>query len=81
MINSNSPDSKEQISSEEENVFYCARCLSLAVKTFRDQDFCINCGSTDIRETDFNEWEVMYENANGEKFINIEKNGRKENES
>lgn len=81
MTNLNSQDSKEQISSEEEDVFYCARCLSLAIKTFRDQDFCTNCGSTDVREAHFNEWEVMYKEANGVNFINIEKNGRKENES
>lgn len=82
MTNSSSKESLEQISSGEDNVFYCARCLSLAIKIFRDQDFCIDCGSTDIKEASFKDWEAVYKSVYGVNYINNkENNGRKENES
>lgn len=33
----------------EDKVYYCAGCLSLAVVQFQDQDYCRDCGSDDIR--------------------------------
>lgn len=54
----------------DESVHYCKRCLSLAIKTtVSGYDYCEDCGSTNIEETDINTWESMYENMNGIKFL------------
>lgn len=64
----------------DDKVYYCRDCLSLAViGTELGIDCCQECGSTDIGETDFDSWEKMYNNRYGRNFLNIKKNGR-ENE-
>lgn len=42
-------------------VLYCAKCMSL--KIMNDEvlgDYCPECGSTDIRETDIYSWKKLY---------------------
>lgn len=56
-------------------VFYCKHCLSLNIKTVDESidteylDFCANCGSTEIGQTDIHTWEKMYEQKYGKKFL------------
>lgn len=66
-----------------EPVFYCKRCLSLNVKSMDEDhdtdflDFCDDCGSTEIEQTDIHTWEKMYEQKYGINFLTGEKiNGR-----
>jgi hypothetical protein len=56
-------------------VFYCRRCLSLGVETEMGQDFCRECGSTDIGELpDIYDWEELYIKKYGEPYIRHQKN-------
>ena len=56
-------------------VFYCKHCLSLNIKTVDESidtgylDFCANCGSTEIEQTDIHTWEKMYEQKYGKNFL------------
>lgn len=59
------PDNKYN----EEPVYYCAHCLSLGIKTCEGQDFCDNCGSTDVEQENIRVWEQMYYKRYGKKFI------------
>lgn len=79
---------KKFINSEynEEQVYYCKECLSLAIIDDVDEDgnvnfsFCNNCGRTDIDSTDIFTWEKMYKETYGKNFIKFNKYGR-ENDS
>ena len=54
-------------------VFYCRRCLSLGVESEMGQDFCRDCGSTDIGELpDIYDWEALYIRKYGEPYIRHE---------
>ena len=56
-------------------VFYCKHWLSLNIKTVDESvdteylDFCANCGSTEIEQTDIHTWEKMYEQKYGKNFL------------
>lgn len=56
-------------------VSYCKTCLSLKIKAMDEDidmgilDFCDDCGSTDIGETDIHTWEKMYEQKYGKNFL------------
>ena len=56
-------------------VFYCKHCLSLNIKTVDESidteylDFCANCCSTEIGQTDIHTWEKMYEQKYGKNFL------------
>jgi hypothetical protein len=54
-------------------VIYCKQCLSLAVRAFGESDYCDHCGSTDIAEAHISEWEKMYEEKYGVKYLNKKK--------
>ena len=43
-------------------VHYCDICLSLKIKTLENTiiDYCGNCGSTNINQTDILDWEEKY---------------------
>ena len=52
-------------------VWYCRRCLSLCIKLEDGQDYCGDCGSTDIGELpDIYEWEKIYIRRNGSPYVN-----------
>lgn len=55
-----------------EPVFYCKQCLSLKIKSISDLDYCDECGSTEIDTININEWEKIYEEKYGKKYINRE---------
>jgi hypothetical protein len=60
-------------------VTYCKTCLKLHIKevTFPKETgssqavvpYCVDCGNTDLGQTHITEWEDMYEEEYGEKFI------------
>jgi Zn finger protein HypA/HybF involved in hydrogenase expression len=57
----------------EEPVFYCKNCLSLKIKTVQvdsNLDYCDECGSTDIAQTNIEEWRNIYKNRYGIDFLN-----------
>lgn len=62
----------------DEPVTYCSHCLSLAIRTVDDTDFCDRCGGTEVQTAHIHEWETMYEQKYGIKFLNDKKNGRDE---
>lgn len=58
-------------------VYYCTQCLSLRimeVQGISGMNFCDECNSTDIAKANIFEWEKLYEQKYGFKFL--EKNGR-----
>lgn len=75
---------KKFINSEynEEQVYYCKECLSLAIIDVKDENdnvtftFCNKCGRTDIESTDIFTWEKMYKEKYGDDFIKFNKYGR-----
>lgn len=56
----------------EEPVFYCKHCLSLKIRDagLPDLLYCDDCGSSDVLSTSIEEWEKLYEEKHGFKFIN-----------
>ena len=65
----------DKLPKEEYNkipVHYCSDCLSLAVVTvagMEDACYCDKCGSTGIEQTSIFEWERMYKDRYGCKFL------------
>ena len=60
-------------------VFYCKQCLSLRIKELPgggNVDFCDDCNSTNIATADIFTWEQLYEQRYGNKYINLDKDGR-----
>lgn len=53
---------------DKEPVYYCRRCLSLAIKTVGQFDYCDDCGCTDIGVTDIYTWQNMYKEKYGKEF-------------
>lgn len=54
----------------EEPVFYCKKCLSLNIKNIDNMDFCDECGSVEIEQSNIFDWEKEYDNKYGNKFLN-----------
>ena len=53
-------------------VLYCKHCLSLNIRNIPrmgDSDYCDECGSTDIGECSIEEWETLYKNKYGHKYL------------
>ena len=69
---------KESYTIEEYNdepVYYCEHCLSLKIKIVGGYDFCDECGSTKITTAHIEDWEKLYEQRNGHKFLeDVEQN-------
>lgn len=61
----------------DEPVFYCKHCLSLAIISLEGLEFCDSCGSVDIKEDHINNWETEYKEKYGVEYLNTNKNGRK----
>lgn len=59
----------------EELVYYCSRCLSLAIKSeIQNLDYCDSCGCTNIATTDINDWEYKYKTRYGFDYVKKKKN-------
>lgn len=58
-------------------VTYCTTCLSLKVKEVvveqKKVDCCMECGNTPSAEAHIEEWEKLYEERYGEKFVVLPK--------
>ena len=64
-------------SKEEYNsipVHYCKQCLSLRIVSLvmdvEEVVYCDECGCTEVEQTDIENWERLYENRYGKKFLN-----------
>ena len=66
----NSPDNNKTVQDfNDEPVLYCKRCLSLLI--MEDEcvgDYCPECGSTDVGETQIEEWEKLYKKKYNKNF-------------
>lgn len=75
-------DLSQRVKEQEYNnepVHYCKTCLSLKVKTIefkpteagesRDVDYCGSCSNTSIGQAHITEWEDMYEEKHGKRYI------------
>lgn len=62
-----------EISYNEEPVFYCKSCLSLRIIYSDEINYCDNCGSADIGKTDIETWKKMYRDKYGEDFVKLKK--------
>lgn len=57
----------------KEPIYYCAKCLSLKIRDIPyipESEYCDECGSTNVVQTQIDQWEQMYENKYGYKFLN-----------
>ena len=61
-----------------EPVVYCARCYSLKIKYEEaiDSDCCLECGCSDTKVTNIQEWEKIYEQRYGHKYTEKGSNPR-----
>lgn len=53
-------------------VYYCKQCLSLKIKgvpSIPGMDYCDECNSTNIEQTSIEEWEKLYQQRYGYKFL------------
>lgn len=60
----------------EEPVFFCSKCLSLRIRGVENQEgteFCDECGSTEILQDSITNWETLYEQRYGTKFLDMKK--------
>lgn len=56
----------------KEPIYYCSKCLSLKIKGIgktNDFDYCDECGSTSIEKTNIEEWEKLYVQRHGHKYL------------
>lgn len=73
------PDSQKLKEYDEEPVQYCAKCYSLKIRHEEqtDTDFCMDCGCTETKTASIGEWERLFEERYGHKFIEKSKDPRK----
>lgn len=56
---------------DNDPVFYCRRCLSLGIESEYGQDYCKDCGSTDVGVLPtIYDWEELYIQKYGEPYVN-----------
>lgn len=56
----------------QEPIYYCKHCLSLKVLNdtrLTDLEYCDECGSTHIEETDIHTWRGMYKQRYGFDYL------------
>lgn len=54
----------------KEPVWYCRECLSLTIMNSGGQDYCRDCGSTDITWAPIDRWEKLYRMKYGYRLMN-----------
>lgn len=66
---SNNSDKKSEYNKEP--VFYCKHCLSLKIRDagLPELLYCDECGSADIFSISIEEWENMYKDKYGFKYL------------
>ena len=63
---------EEKQNYNEEPIFYCKSCLSLKIRSvpnMEDSEFCDECSSTDIGQCSIEEWEKMYIERYGHRYL------------
>lgn len=61
---------------DDEPVYYCRRCLSLKICQLPMSEtlsYCEECGTTDIAESSFEEWDMLYLERYGHHYLEKEK--------
>ena len=68
---------------ENDPITYCKTCLSIYIKTIefekgpggedREVDYCVPCGNTELETVYLSEWEDLYEERYGERFLTNKK--------
>ncbi len=51
-------------------IYYCTKCLSLAIRIEGDFNYCDSCGNTEVQESNIKDWEEIYKNKYSKKLIN-----------
>lgn len=69
---------EDNINDNENNVYYCRGCLSLAVINAGGCDYCKDCGSMDIAWAPFERWQWLYRNKYGQDFVDIPQKRKKQ---
>lgn len=62
----------KNLNNEEDLWYYCRRCLSpkiVQVPMLPDINYCVDCGTTDIVSSSFEEWDEMYVEKYGHHYI------------
>ena len=57
---------------DDDPVYYCKRCLSLNIRQMpcrKEQDYCGECGATEVCSTTIDEWKEMYKKKYGHDFV------------
>lgn len=62
----------DNIHDNEDNVYYCRECMSLAIINAGGCDYCKSCGSMDISWAPFERWQWLYRNKYGHNLVNIQ---------
>ena len=65
-------NTNKQSEYNSEPVLYCNHCLSLKVRNvpgMKDSDYCDECCGTDIKKASIEEWEKLYVQKYGHKYI------------
>lgn len=66
-------DTLDSINAEynEEPVMYCKDCLSLKIRDFgyAGSEYCDECGSSSIDETDIYTWDELYKQRYNKQFV------------
>lgn len=52
-----------------EDVIYCEKCLSLAIRLDSNIEYCHSCGSIETKSTNISSWEKIYEERYKEKYV------------
>lgn len=63
---------EEKQNYNEDPVFYCKSCLSLKIRSvpnMEDSEFCDECSSTDVGQCSIEEWEKLYIERYGHRYL------------
>lgn len=59
---------KEDVNYNDESVFYCERCMSLRIRFVNglsNSEYCDNCGSTEINQSNIEDWRQKFKDKYG----------------
>lgn len=59
---------KEEVNYNDEPVFYCERCMSLRIRFVNglsNSEYCDNCGSTEINQSNIEDWRQQFKDKYG----------------
>lgn len=56
---------------DDEPVVFCSKCYSLKIKHDDScgEDYCVDCGNTDMISAPIEQWEKLYEGRYGHKYV------------